>query len=139
MKKTIALIISVILVVAIFASCTPEDIEAAAVAADEFEIDVPDFKTDIEELKSLEKIIVTGENEENFVPGFFVSIAPPRGGGINIRIERLAVGSEIPKKSPVVYLDENRKLMRFEYNTGREITEVVLRGTMIRCSEKQLR
>ena len=118
MKKTIALIISVILVVAIFASCTPEDIEAAAVAADEIEIDVPDFKTDIEELKSLEKIIVTGENEENFVPGFFVSIAPPRGGGINIRIERLAVGSEIPKKSPVVYLDENRKITPFEYNTG---------------------
>ena len=117
MKKTLALIISVILVIAIFASCTPEDIEAAAVAADEIEIDVPDFKTDIEELKSLEKIIVTGENEENCVPGFFVSLAPPRGGGIDIRVKRLDIGSEIPRRSPVFYIGENRKLLRFDYST----------------------
>ena len=66
-KKTIALIISVILVVALFASCTPEDIEVIATI---------DEETDVTEIEDTYDADFDDIGKENLAAGFYIEGNP---------------------------------------------------------------
>ena len=107
MKKTIALIISVILVVAIFASCTPEDIEDVATIDEETETDAIDSE-------ATKDINLDDKDNKLVIMGFYLKGNPNR---------RLIKGSEVPKNSQLAFLNWEGAVYKYGFwvNDGRRL------------------
>ena len=110
MKKIIALIISVILVIAIFASCAPAT-EDAAITSAEIETDATNIEATID-------MNLGNESEKVITPGFYLK---------DEMYYPLVVGSEVPQNSILGHFTQlDKQTDRFYVHDGNQFLRITV-------------